>query len=98
MKVWLCGENQLNLAEVTEVVIIISDIPVSDQVSCSRLYGRRTEVSSMSEDHNEAQSELNIARKKIMECDSQINAIVMERQRIQHKVSEANLERKKNGE
>ncbi|KAL8525993.1 hypothetical protein ACS0TY_015278 [Phlomoides rotata] len=37
-------ENQLNLAEVMEVVIIISDIPVSDQGSCSRLHGRRTEV------------------------------------------------------
>ncbi|XP_057769048.1 type 2 DNA topoisomerase 6 subunit B-like isoform X2 [Salvia miltiorrhiza] len=37
-------ENQQNSGQVMEVVIIISNISMSDQSSCSRLYGRRTEV------------------------------------------------------
>ncbi|KAG6399629.1 hypothetical protein SASPL_141110 [Salvia splendens] len=37
-------ENHQNLGQVMEVVIIISNVSMLDQSSCSRLYGRRTEV------------------------------------------------------
>lgn len=53
------------------------------------------QLSAMEKNHHEVQSELNIARRKIKECDSQINGIVKEQQHLQHKVSEANLERKR---
>lgn len=53
------------------------------------------QYSAMKKDHHEVQSELNVARRKIKECDSQINGIMKEQQHIQHKVSEANLERKR---
>lgn len=53
------------------------------------------QVSSIKKDHDEVQSELNMARRKIKECDSQITSIVKDQQGIQHKITEANLERKR---
>lgn len=49
----------------------------------------------MEKAHDEVQSELNVARQKIKECDSQITSIVKEQQGIQNNISEANLERKR---
>ncbi|KAL0304105.1 UNVERIFIED_CONTAM: Structural maintenance of chromosomes protein 2-2 [Sesamum radiatum] len=56
---------------------------------------KNLKVASVKKDHDEVQSELNMARKKIKECDSQIASIVKEQQRIQQKISEASLERKR---
>ncbi|MCL7027639.1 hypothetical protein MKW94_012381 [Papaver nudicaule] len=55
----------------------------------------RAKVNSINHDHGQAQSELNLVREKMKECDSQISGIVKEQQNLQHKLSEANLERKK---
>ncbi|KAK6132193.1 hypothetical protein DH2020_034051 [Rehmannia glutinosa] len=56
---------------------------------------QKTKVSSVKQDHDEVQSELNIARRKIKECDLQITGIVRKQQGIQHRISEANLDRKR---
>ncbi|KAL3834639.1 hypothetical protein ACJIZ3_009375 [Penstemon smallii] len=56
---------------------------------------QNTKVASLKEHHDEAQSELNESRRKIKECDSQIASIVKKQQGIQHKITEANLERKR---
>lgn len=53
------------------------------------------QVTLLKKNHDEAQSELNLARRKLKECDSQISSIVKEQQGIQNKISEANLERKR---
>ncbi|KZV38721.1 structural maintenance of chromosomes protein 2-1-like [Dorcoceras hygrometricum] len=56
---------------------------------------QKTKVALLKRNHGEAQSELNLARRKIKECDSQITNIVKEQQGIKNKISEANLERKR---
>lgn len=53
------------------------------------------QVASLKDDHGLAQSELNSARLKIKECDSQITNILKEQQLLQNKISETNLEKKK---
>lgn len=53
------------------------------------------QVASLKDDHGLAQSELNSARVKIKECDSQISSILKEQQRLQNKISETNLEKKR---
>ncbi|KAL2540048.1 Structural maintenance of chromosomes protein 2-1 [Abeliophyllum distichum] len=55
----------------------------------------KIKVASLKNDHDQAQSELNSARTKIKEHDSQITSIVKEQQRLQHRMSETNLERKR---
>ena len=45
--------------------------------------------------HDQVQSELNLIRLKMKECDSQISYILKEQAKLQHKISETNLERKK---
>lgn len=50
---------------------------------------------SLKHDAGLAQSELNTARLKIKECDSQISSILKEQQQLQNKISETNLEKKK---
>ncbi|XP_030487829.2 structural maintenance of chromosomes protein 2-1 [Cannabis sativa] len=42
-----------------------------------------------------AQDELDLARKKMKECDSQISSIIKAQQKLQHKLSETSLEKKK---
>lgn len=53
------------------------------------------QVASLGNDHEQAQSELNIVRSKLRECDTQISFILKEQQKLQHKITENNLERKK---
>lgn len=53
------------------------------------------QVASLGNDHDQAQSELNIVRSKLRECDAQINSILKEQQKLQHKITESSLERKK---
>lgn len=45
--------------------------------------------------HDQAQSELNAIRLKMKECDSQISGILKEQQKLQDKLGEAKLERKR---
>ncbi|PHU22761.1 Structural maintenance of chromosomes protein 2-1 [Capsicum chinense] len=61
----------------------------------SEVDSQKAKVASLKADHGLAQSELNSARLKIKECDSQISSILKEQQRLQNKISETNLERKK---
>lgn len=53
------------------------------------------QVASLNSDHNLAQTELDSARLKMKECDSQISSILKEQQGIQHKLSETALEKKR---
>ncbi|KAI3991267.1 hypothetical protein MKX01_034586 [Papaver californicum] len=55
----------------------------------------RAKINSINHDRDQAQSELSLVRAKMKECDSQISGIAKEQQNLQHKLSEANLERKK---
>ncbi|XP_058077378.1 structural maintenance of chromosomes protein 2-2-like isoform X2 [Magnolia sinica] len=52
-------------------------------------------VSSIKKEYDQAQFELNLSRLKMKECDAEISAIVKEQQKLQHKISDANVERKK---
>lgn len=61
----------------------------------SEVESHKAKVASLKDDHGLAQSELNSARLKITECDSQITSILKEQQRLQNKISETNLEKKK---
>ncbi|GER46534.1 structural maintenance of chromosomes protein [Striga asiatica] len=56
---------------------------------------QKAKVSSTKQDHDKFQSELNIARRKIQECDTQISGIAKKQQGIQHMITEASLERKR---
>lgn len=59
------------------------------------LYNFLSQVASLKNNHDQAQSELNSARTKIKEHDSQITSIVKEQQKLQNRMSETNLERKR---
>lgn len=61
----------------------------------SEVDSQKAKVASLQDDAGHAQSELNSARLKIKECDSQISSILKEQQRLQNKISETNLEKKK---
>ncbi|KAG2711066.1 hypothetical protein I3760_04G059500 [Carya illinoinensis] len=52
-------------------------------------------VAATRNNHEQAQSELDLIRLKMKECDSQISCILKEQQKLQHKLSEINLQRKK---
>ncbi|XP_058110794.1 structural maintenance of chromosomes protein 2-1-like isoform X2 [Magnolia sinica] len=54
-----------------------------------------SKVSSIKKEYDQAQSELNLSRSKMKECDAEISAIVKEQQKLQHKISDAIVERKK---
>ncbi|XP_019192681.1 PREDICTED: structural maintenance of chromosomes protein 2-1-like [Ipomoea nil] len=56
---------------------------------------QRAKVASLNGDHNLAQTELDSARLKMKERDSQISSILKEQQGIQHKLSETSLEKKR---
>lgn len=47
------------------------------------------------ENFKKAESELNIGRSKLRECDVQISAITKELQKLQHRQSDDNVARKK---
>ena len=53
------------------------------------------QVAATRNNHDQAQSKLNLIRQKMKECDSQISCILKDQQKLQHKLSETNLERKK---
>ncbi|PON56294.1 Structural maintenance of chromosomes Smc [Parasponia andersonii] len=61
----------------------------------SEVEEQRAKVSSTKNIHAKAQTELDMFRRKMKECDSQISSIIKEQQRLQHKLSETSLERKK---
>ncbi|CAH9098018.1 unnamed protein product [Cuscuta europaea] len=56
---------------------------------------QKKKVVSVKDDHDLAKKELNAARLKIKECDSQISSILKEQQGLQHKLSEIVLEKKR---
>lgn len=53
------------------------------------------QVASIKQDYDQAESELNIGRSKLKECDSQINSMAKEQQKLQQQLSDSNVERKK---
>jgi structural maintenance of chromosome 2 len=53
------------------------------------------QVASTRNNHDQVQSELNAIRLKMKERDSQISSILKEQQKLQHKLSETKLDRKK---
>ncbi|KAF5457688.1 hypothetical protein F2P56_021772 [Juglans regia] len=55
----------------------------------------KLKVAATRNNHEQAQSELDLIRLKMKECDSQISCILKEQQKLQHKLSEINLQRKK---
>ncbi|KAG6788501.1 hypothetical protein POTOM_004568 [Populus tomentosa] len=56
---------------------------------------QKAKVASTRNKHDQAQSELDSIRLKMLECDSQISSILKEQQKLQHKLGETKLERKK---
>ncbi|KAH9310572.1 hypothetical protein KI387_025607 [Taxus chinensis] len=52
-------------------------------------------VDAMKKDYDQAQEELNVSRKKIKECDVQINSLVKMQHKLQQKMTDANIEGKK---
>lgn len=44
---------------------------------------------------DQVQSQLKSVRLKMKECDQEISAIIKEQQKLEHKISESNLERKR---
>ncbi|XP_073267681.1 structural maintenance of chromosomes protein 2-1-like [Populus alba] len=56
---------------------------------------QKAKVASTRNNHDQAQSELDSIRLKMLECDSQISSILKEQQKLQHKLGETKLERKK---
>lgn len=44
---------------------------------------------------DEVRSELNAVRQKMKQCDKEISGIVKEQTKLEHKLSESNLERKR---
>uniref|UniRef100_A0A2N9EKY3 SMC hinge domain-containing protein n=1 Tax=Fagus sylvatica TaxID=28930 RepID=A0A2N9EKY3_FAGSY len=61
----------------------------------SEVEEHKAKVAATRNNHDQAQSELNLIRMKMKECDSQISRILKDQQKLQHKLSETNLERKK---
>ncbi|GMY07815.1 structural maintenance of chromosomes protein 2-1-like [Fagus crenata] len=61
----------------------------------SEVEEHKAKVAATRNNHDQAQSELNLIRMKMKECDSQISCILKDQQKLQHKLSETNLERKK---
>jgi len=53
------------------------------------------QVESIKQECDQAESELNLGRSKMKECDSQISCIAKEQQKLQQKLSDATVERKK---
>ena len=53
------------------------------------------QVASTKLDLDQSESELNIGRSKLKECDSQINHMSKEQQKLQQLLSDSNVERKK---
>ncbi|KAB5573740.1 hypothetical protein DKX38_000934 [Salix brachista] len=56
---------------------------------------QKAKVASTRNNHDQAQTELDSIRQKMMERDSQISSILKEQQKLQHKLGETKLERKK---
>ncbi|XP_059304983.1 structural maintenance of chromosomes protein 2-1 [Lycium ferocissimum] len=61
----------------------------------SEVDSQKAKVASLKDNQGLVQSELNSARLKMKECDSQISSILKEQQRLQNKISETNLEKKR---
>ncbi|KAF9595784.1 hypothetical protein IFM89_004186 [Coptis chinensis] len=55
----------------------------------------KVKVSNLKNDHDQAESEFRLIRSKIKERDSEINIIFKEQQKLQRKVGEESLEKKK---
>lgn len=53
------------------------------------------QVASLHKDHSQAESELNLARMKMKECDSQITGILKEQEKLKRKITDTNLEKKR---
>lgn len=53
------------------------------------------QITCIKSEFDQAQSELNLARSKMKERDSQISAMSREQENLQSKISDANLERKR---
>ncbi|XP_071929616.1 structural maintenance of chromosomes protein 2-1 [Coffea arabica] len=56
---------------------------------------QKNKVASLHKDHSQADSELNVARMKMKECDSQITGILKEQEKLKRKITDTNLEKKR---
>ncbi|KAL5569905.1 hypothetical protein UlMin_026480 [Ulmus minor] len=61
----------------------------------SEVEEQKAKVASTTNIRDQAQSELDLVRLKMKECDAQISSIVKEQKKLQHKLSETHLERKR---
>jgi hypothetical protein len=59
------------------------------------LCAHETQVTSIKQDYDQAESELNVGRSRLKECDSQINRMAKEQQKLQQKLSDSNVGRTK---
>ncbi|KAF3433156.1 hypothetical protein FNV43_RR24258 [Rhamnella rubrinervis] len=91
----LIMEKEAVLEECASLETQLSSLRTQINGLISDVEEQRAKVSSTKNIHDQAQSELNLIRMKMKECDSQISCILKEQQRLQNKLSETNLERKK---
>ena len=56
---------------------------------------REMQVASIKQEYDQTEHELNAERSKLKECDSQINRMTKEQQKLQQQLSDLNVERKK---
>lgn len=60
---------------------------------CSQPF--EVQVAAARDNLDQVQSQLKSVRLKMKECDQEISAIIKEQQKLEHKISESNLERKR---
>lgn len=59
------------------------------------LFTHEMQVASIKQEYDQAENELNAERSKLKDCDSQINHMTKEQQRLQQQLSDLNVEKKK---
>ncbi|KAL3533993.1 hypothetical protein ACH5RR_007514 [Cinchona calisaya] len=59
------------------------------------LDAQKDKVASLRNDHNQGESELNLAHMKMKECDSQISGILKEQEKLKRKITDTKLEKKR---
>ena len=60
---------------------------------CSQPF--EVQVAAARDNLDQVQSQLKSVRLKMKECDKEISAIIKDQQKLEHKISESNLERKR---
>ncbi|KAK9283142.1 hypothetical protein L1049_011373 [Liquidambar formosana] len=91
----LIMEMEAVVQERTSVEGQLASLRTQTDCLTSEVDEHKTKVTSIRDNHDQAQSELNLIHSKMKECDSQISCIVKEQQRLQHKLTETNLIQRK---